>query len=119
MNVAEIQEKIDSYHYWDAWVISLSCDHFADEITLLYEDSDGNIQYRFMSCYKSTFDHALGYHKEIPTKELLRRQLPYCLHDVKVCETELENQKLYNCKICMSPMDIEIWCKEIEVSRLK
>lgn len=118
MNAIEIQEKIDLYHYWDAWVISFSCNHFADEITLIYEDSEGNIQYKFISCYKSIFDHAVGYQKESPVKDLSRAQMPYFLHDVEVSEIELENQKFYSCKISMPPMNIEIMCTDIEVTRL-
>lgn len=117
MNAQEIQQKIDSFHYWDAWVLSLLCDHFADEVTLVYEDSEGNVTYKFNGCFKTLFEHSIRYEKEVPIKYLTRAQTPYFLHDVAVEEVESEGHKFYLCKITMPPMTLEIWCKDIEVNR--
>lgn len=40
MGALEIQKKMNDYHYWDARVLELSCDYFADELKICYEDSD-------------------------------------------------------------------------------
>jgi len=117
LNAQEIQQKIDSLHYWDAWVLSLLCDHFADEVTLVYEDSEGNVTYKFNVCYKTIFEHSISYEKEVPINNLTRAQMPYFLHDVAVEEVELEGRKFYSCKITMPPMTLEVWCKDIEVNR--
>lgn len=108
---------MDSLHYWDAWVLNLSCDHFADEVTLEYEDLDGNVTYKFSGCFRTLFEHSVGYEKEVPVKNLTRTQMPYFLHDVEVGEVESGSQKFYSCKITMPPMSLEIWCKDIEVKR--
>ncbi|MFD3259541.1 hypothetical protein ACE3MQ_13110 [Paenibacillus lentus] len=117
MNAQEIQEKIDSLHYWDAWVLKLSCDHFADEVTLVYEDSDGDVTYKFNGCYRTVFEHSVGYQKEVAVKDLSRSQMPYFLHDVEIGEVELEGHNFYSCTITMPPMKLEIWCKDIVVKR--
>ncbi|MBP1903698.1 hypothetical protein J2Z32_000310 [Paenibacillus turicensis] len=117
MKAEEIQQKIDTLYYWDASVLSLLCDHFADEVTLVYEDSEGNVTYKFNGCYKTIFEHSIGYEKEVPINNLTRAQMPYFLHDVVVEEVELEGRKFYSCKITMSPMTLEVLCKEIEVNR--
>lgn len=117
MDVQKIQQTIDALHYWDAWVVTLSCDQFADEVTLVYEDEEGNVTYKFSSCYKTVFEHGVGYDKEKPVRELTRAQMPYFLHDVEVGEIEKEGISLYTCKIAMPPMNVEIWCKKIEILR--
>jgi len=113
LNAQKVQEQIDALHYWDARVLRLSCEYFADEVVLVYESSDGNVTYKFNGCYKIVFDHALGYEKEKPTRELTYSQLPYFLQDVEVGEIVSNGMKLYACSIVMPPLSIEIWCKEI------
>lgn len=117
INAKQIQTKIDQLHYWDARVIRLSSDYFTDEVTLFYDDEDAIVSYKFICCYKSSFFHWLGYEKEKPYKDLKQGQIPYFLQDVEIKEIEEEKNRLYQCKILMPPMELEIWCKEIKVSR--
>lgn len=116
MNKESIQKIINDLHYWDAAVISLDCNYFADEVTLVYDDELGNVTYRFTSCYKVQFNHAIGYVKDKPTKELTFAQNPYFLQNVVVDEIE-DEQKLFVCKLLLPPLKLEIWCKNIGVSR--
>ena len=113
-----IQEIADKYHYWDAPVIQLDCDNFADEIVMAYDDEDSyKVVYNFVGCYKSVFDHAKNLDKLRPVKEMTIGQIPYFLHDIEISETMEENTEFYVCKIDMSPLDIEIWCKDIVIER--
>lgn len=116
MNKESIQQTINELHYWDAAVISLECNYFADEVTLVYDDELGNVIYSFKGCYKTLFNHAIGYVKDKPTKELTFAQYPYFLQNVVVDEVE-DEQKLFVCTLLLPPLEVEIWCKNINVSR--
>lgn len=115
MNAQEILEEIDSMNYWDARVLKLSCDYFADEVTLTYEEITGNVSYNFTGCYRVNFMHNINYNKPFPSKQLSLSQIPYFLQDVNITDYEQENTKLFKCIINMEPMIIEILCKEIKV----
>ena len=115
MPVSEIQELVNSFHYWDARVTHLNCNYFADEIELIYTNEDVDILYRFTGCYKSLFDHAKAYDKIRPVKEMSISQIPYFLQDVKIGQIEEGDIVFYTCKINMFPLELEIWCKDIEV----
>lgn len=117
MGAIEIQQKIDDYHYWDARVLELSCNYFADEVLLSYEDSNGKVVYKFDGCYKVLFNHDIGYEKEKPISQLSKTQLPYFLQDVEVEEVEESGIKLYQCQISMPPLNLQILCKEINVTK--
>lgn len=117
MNAQELQMKIDAFHYWDGRVIKLSCDHFGDEVVLVYDDPDGDVSYTFKQCYRTVFDHSVQYQKEVPVKDLSWGQLPYFLHDVEVIEIEVEGYRLYSCTIIMPPMELKVWCKDIKIER--
>ena len=118
MNVNEIQSKIDSYYYWDARVRRFECNYFADEVIIVYEADKGiDVTYRFNFCYKVAIDHVVKYDKLIPVKDMTKLQLPYYLQDVLISEIDEENVSLYQCQINMFPLEVEIWCKEIEVVR--
>jgi hypothetical protein len=98
-------------------VINISSDHFADEVTITYEDEDSNVSYNFWGCYKTVFEHDLGYIKDRPSKELTRGQIPYFIHDVEIGHIEQNGSEFYTCRIVMPPMHVEIWCKEIKVEK--
>ena len=117
MDDKRIQLKIDKLNYWDARVIRLECDYFADQVTLEYEDTGGNVVYIFKSCFKVIFNHFAGFDKGGPVKKLTREQLPYFLYDVEVGKVKSEGKELYTFKIEMNPMQIEIWCKDLELQR--
>ena len=113
-----IQQTINELYYWDAAVKSLECNCFADEVTLVYANEDGDVTYRFINCYKVVFDHYIGYAKNIPVRKLSFAQIPYFLQNVEISEIEIEQeQKLYSCKLLLPPLEVIIWCKDIMVSR--
>ncbi|EGW41227.1 hypothetical protein [Desulfosporosinus sp. OT] len=122
MNAQAIQKIIDMFYYLDARVLSLSCDYFADEVTLLYEDSEGNVRYIFTNCYDVSIKHSLKYDKLTSSRVMkycqAPYQIPYYLQDVVVDEIEHEGIEFYKCKINMFPMFVEIMCKIINVSRV-
>jgi len=114
---SEIQRRINEYNYWDARVSKLECRNFTDEIELAHEHEDGEIVYEFFGCYKSEFDHAKDYDKLRPVKDMTRSQIPYFMQDVKI-DTQLENGiTFYTCKINMFPLYVEIWCKDISITK--
>lgn len=119
MSVNEIQMLINNLHYWDARVIKLDCNYFADEIELIYEDEDSNVIYRFLGCYSSQFNHAKNYDKLGAVKKMKLSQLPYFLQDVKIGEVLESDISFYTCKINMFPLDLEIWCKDIQITKEK
>jgi len=118
MNVREIQERINELHYWDARVRSLNCNHFADEVVLTYEDTDYIVVYNFYGCFKVLFNHSIDYTKDLPVKELKPSQLPYFIQDVFLEEVEEDGVKLNKCQISMPPLNLEIWCNQIEVEKV-
>jgi hypothetical protein len=120
MKVNEIQALIDEYYYWDLRVKSLECNYFADEIKLIYDDSEGNdVTYNFIGCYKSVFDHVKNYDKFKPVQEMVIGQIPYFLQDVEVSEIVEEEIHFFTCKINMFPLYLDIWCKDIKILREK
>jgi hypothetical protein len=119
MSVKEIQSLIDGYDYWDAIVISLKCDYFADEIELIYDDDDSVVIYKFNECYKSLFEHEKIYKKYCAVKEMCLAQIPYFLQDVKIDEVSEQDVHFYICKINMWPLTLEIWCKDIKITKQK
>jgi hypothetical protein len=120
MTVQEIQALADGFHYWDAAVIGLYCNYFADEIQLVYEqEKDIYIKYVFEGCYKSNFDHVKNYDKLRPVKEMTFPQIPYFMQEVTIGEVEEEGVSFYTCKINMFPLYLEIWCKDIKITSEK
>jgi len=119
MSINEMQELVNHYHYWDARVTHLSCNYFADEIELTYEGEGSEITYKFSGCYKSIFDHVKTYDKLRPAKEMTIPQIPYFLQDVAIGEKTEGDIYFYTCKIIMFPLFLEIWCKDIKITRHK
>lgn len=120
MEVNKIQELIDEYYYWDMRVNKLQCDYFADEIRLVYGDTEGyDVIYKFTGCYKANFEHTPNYEKEKAVKDMSLMQIPYFMQDVEVGEIIKESIKFYTCKINMFPLYLEIWCKNIQVIKKK
>lgn len=118
MTVSEIQRIIDEYDYWDMSVKVVECCHFADEVRIIYDDSEGGyVCYNFMGCYKTVFDHVKEYDKGKPIKDMTQSQMPYFLQDVKIDEITEGSNHLWICKINMFPLYLEIWCKDIKIER--
>ena len=127
-NVLELKKTIEKkYPYWEMDILKFECNHFLDEIELIYEDYadyDGNtiVVLKFIGCYKIISDHAKVangktkvYAKHKPVKEMTASQRGYILHSIKIEEVEIETLKFLIFKIDMSSMDVEIWCQNIEV----
>jgi hypothetical protein len=115
----ETQTRMEELHYWDARVLNLSCNYFGDELSLVYEDPDGDVIYKFTGCYKIIYTHALEYDKEKPVSEYTKTQIPYFLQDVELEEAEHLGIKYIKCQISLPPLELEILCENIEVDRLK
>lgn len=118
MDAQKIQKQMDAFHYWDARGVNVSCNYFADEAQVVYEDTDNeNVIYTFYSCYKIHFDHVLQYIKDRPSKELRGGQVFYFMQDVEVSVIEEEGLQFYCCVINMHPLYLEIWCKDIKIEK--
>lgn len=114
MNSEVIQKKIDNLYYWDMPVTKLTCDHFADQVILIYKSDEGYVNYVFNNCYRIEFEHSTSYIKDKPMKELKFSQIPYFLQKVVISEVEIDGDKFYHCNINMPPLTAEIICKYIE-----
>jgi hypothetical protein len=117
MDLNEKRQQIESVHYWDARVVKLTCDYFADEVKLEFQDDPSNICIHFTGCYKVLFDHSRGYIKDLPSRVLSTPQVPYFLQDIEINEVNEGSLSLYSCKISMPPMLLEIWCSDISIVR--
>ena len=117
MTVTEIQNLFDNLVYWDARVLQLECNYFADEIALVFEDEDKNVICNFIGCYKSVFDYIKTYDKLRPVKEMCFSQIPYFLQDIQIGEIKEEGINFLTCDIDMFPLYLQIWCKDIKISK--
>jgi hypothetical protein len=109
----QLLKKIEDMHYWDARVISLTTDYFGDELVLIYEDTDGDVVYKFSNCYQVKYNHALDYEKEKPIRDFQKAQLPYFLQNVELAEFLHKGTKYLKCQISMPPLELEIISKEL------
>ncbi|MFZ3589123.1 hypothetical protein ACOI1C_07495 [Bacillus sp. DJP31] len=110
----DIQDLIDSIHYWDARVLELDIKYHADEIILKCEDGE----YHFLGCYSLEIKHTPKFDKEIPPRDWTFAHIPYTIHDIKVIENESEPRSKYKVEMNMFPMYINLICNEIIVSKL-
>jgi hypothetical protein len=117
MNTSELLKHIEELHYWDARVISLTNNYFGDEVVLVYEDTDSEVVYKFTDCYRVLYNHALEYDKEKPISSYTKTQLPYFMQNVELEDVECLDNRYIKCKISMPPLELEILCKKIEVSK--
>jgi len=117
MNEDIIQKLINKYHYWDMRVKSINCCYFSDEVTLVYNDGEYEVVYRFVGCYKVVFEHAKNYEKFSAVRDMTIAQTPYFLQDVNVTSVFEENESFYVTKLNIHPLYAEIWSKNIEVGR--
>lgn len=118
MTLSETQRLIDESDYWDMSVKEMECNHFADEVRIIYDDSEGgSVCYKFSGCYKTIFDHVKEYSKDKPIRDMLQTQLPYFMQDVKISEITEEDNHLWVCEINMFPLYLEIWCRNIKIEK--
>lgn len=114
MNTEKIMKQVENLDYWDSQVLSVICDYFGDEVTLIYDyDYNDNVLYRFIGCVNINFHHS--YKMDKPYKDLSMGQIAMFLQEVLV---DLEND-LYTFKINAHPLYLEIICKDIEINKIK
>lgn len=119
MNAQKIQKLIDEYYYWDSRALELECNYFSDEVILVYEDTkEKGIKYEFLECYRTLIDHDKTYDKLRKVKDMSFGQIPYFLQDVTVGEVFEGGNTFYTCKINMWPLNVEVWCKKINVYKI-
>lgn len=110
MNSSEIQKTINETNYIDARVTKVNCDYFADEVIISFEN-EKDVNILFSGCYKVHFNHIEQYKKAKPLKLYNIPQIPYFIEDIEIKQA----QELYEIKINMHPLYIEIKCKSITV----
>ena len=115
MNFKEIQKLIDDTDYWDSRVDSLECKYFSDEVSLKFKNADCLVVCDFKECYKVAFEHIKSYKKIAAIKNMTYTQIPYFLNEIIVEETFEQGSKFLICKMNMFPLNVEIWCKDIDV----
>ncbi len=118
MDSVEIQNKIDELYYWDSWVKELSCNYFADEVKLVYDDDEYDVIYNFTGCYNVEFNHEIGHTKEKPIRECKFNQLAYSMQSVKVTIVVIEEKEFYEFKININPLELKIVCKDIKIEQI-
>jgi len=119
MSILDIQKLINKYPYVDARAKKLECNYFSDEVTLVYENSDDvDICCKFSGCYKTVFDHN-KFDKLGAVKNMNYGQMPYFMFDINITDILVEKEHFYICKIDMGLLEVEIWCKNIIVNRIK
>ena len=116
MNLEKIKLLIKE-HAWDARITGINCNYFADEVEICHESSEDSVDvvYKFTGCYRVIFEHVKNYDKGGPMKEITLAELFYALQSIEVSSVSENNINFYTCKIDMFPMNVEIWCKDIEV----
>ena len=118
MKAKQIQEKLEKLHYWDARVLSLDAQYFGDEVTIVFEDSDGNIKLLFTGCSKKTVT-TNPEDRINPIRELTISQIPYFIQDIEVEDILVNGYDLLSCKILMPPINIELNCNLINIGEVK
>lgn len=120
MKIEDLQSKIEKLYYWDAKIVHLSVEYFGDEVTLIYDEEDGNyVIYKFLGCYKTDFNHLIDYPKDMPYRNFMRSQIPFSMQNVDI-KLDIKNEReLYVFNINAHPLYLEIWCSDIDVYRQK
>ncbi|MUT65613.1 hypothetical protein [Paenibacillus sp. NEAU-GSW1] len=116
MKAQQIQEKLESLHYWDARVLKLDTTNFVDDVILVFEDSDGNVEILFSGCSRVLFSTSVE-DREKPLKEMQLSQIPYFIQDIEISDFVQDGRGLLNCKVIAPPITVEVLCKSITVSK--
>lgn len=114
MNAQQIQQQLENFHYWDARVLRLDSEYFGDEVTLVFEDSGGDVNIKFSGCSKVFFATSVE-DREKPLRELALSQIPYFIQDIDISDCVLEGKNLLNCKVSLPPLNIEINCNSVSL----
>ncbi|GIP46336.1 hypothetical protein J45TS6_47950 [Paenibacillus sp. J45TS6] len=117
MKARKILSEIEDMHYWDARVLKFDSSFFGDEMTLVYEDTERNVELSFTGCTEFSF-HTTIDDRRRPIRELARSQIPYFLQDIDITDVECGDFNLLKCKILMPPLNVEIVCNFISVVKI-
>lgn len=117
MDFKDVQKVIDKTDYWDSRVNVLECNYFSDEVKLVFKNDDCLVTYNFKECYRVVFDHLKSYKKDIPIKEMSYAQIPYFLTEIIIDEICEQEDVFLTCKLCMFPLNVEIWCKDVTITQ--
>jgi len=126
MNLEIVKENIKEHSWgWNPKITKLNYDCITHEAELTHTDGvETEVVYIFTNALKVSFDSAksmnVGVKKEgqfIKTKELNTGQMECHLQSINVSIETEDEIDFYVVKIDMFPTEVEIWCKDIEVSR--
>lgn len=117
MNVEKIMNEIQKNNYWDARVEKMESNCFFDEVILEYLDDSDIVTLKFEECYNVNYQHDLVYEKTKPMKEYRFNEIPYYIQDIVVSEKKVENHSYYQINMNIWPMNLEILCKDVYISR--
>lgn len=119
MNLEEIRHFVDEFQYNDARIKKLECNYFSDEVILIHEFMNGfDLSYHFMDCIKVKFVHDINYNKLGPVKNMTYAHLPYFMQDIILGNISINGEDLIIMEIIMYPLNLEIWCKNIEITEV-
>lgn len=118
MTANQIQNEIESLHYWDARVLQMESKFFGDEITIIFEDTDYNVKLMFTGCSKFSFVTNVE-DRLNPLKNLTRPQAPYFIQDIEINNVETSAEKgLLKCNVLMPPLHVEIQCSNVLIDKI-
>ncbi len=118
LEAKKIQSDIEALHYWDARVLQMDTSFFGDEITIMFEETDYNVNLLFTGCSKFSFITSVEDRLK-PLKELTKPQIPYFIQDIEVSDLEIEDGKnLLKCNILMPPLNVEVVCTRIFIAKV-
>ena len=119
-NIEECKEKMSIYEYYEARVKKLDCMYFGDEVHLIHEYYDEyDISYQFTGCCKIIFDHDKGSNKWGPVSKMSLAQIPYFMFNIDIEEVTEQNEKFCSISIDMGLLEVVIWCKDINVTKIR
>lgn len=120
MNIEECINKMSIYEYYEARVKKLDCMYFGDEVNLVHEYyNEYDISYQFIGCCKVIFDHDKSPDKWEPVSKMSLAQIPYFMFNIDVEEVMEQDEKFCSISIDMGLLDVIIWCKDINVTKIK
>jgi len=117
LKAKQIQEQIESLHYWDARVLQLNAEYFGDEVTIIFQDTGNNVKLLFSGCSKVNIDTNVNDRKK-PLRELAIPQIHYFIQDIEVEDLITDGCNLLTCKVSMPPLSMEVCCTSITVSKV-
>lgn len=118
LKAKHIQSEIEAMHYWDARVLQMDTSFFGDELTIMFEDTDYNVNLLFTGCSKFSFITSVEDRLK-PLKELTKPQIPYFIQDIEISELDIEGGKtLLKCNIFMPPLKVEVVCTKIFIDKV-